>query len=325
MIDSRHLTVYLQLVLAMLFFGLSFVFSALALQTLPPITLIVLRLLVSTAILLLFSRISMVVRVVGAIQRPDRNHRLTFLIIAFFQPFLYFLAENTGLLYASPAAAAIVVGTIPVATPVFAHFVIRERIGKATVIGAILSFFGVLILVLSDAESGRSQPIGVLLVSGAVIAAVGYSIALRKLPEKYSAMTVVTWQNVIGLILFAPFLVFFDLPGLTAIGSRLFAGPSYEPLLELLGAVVFLGIFPSTVSFVFLSRGIRVLGATRANVTTNLVPVFAALFSIVVLGERVQIGTVAGMAVVICGVLLSQFSRLRARTLARRNFLFYNR
>ncbi len=318
MIDSRHLTVYLQLVLAMFFFGLSFVFSALALQTLPPITLIVFRLVVSTAILLLFSRVSVVVRIVGSLQRPDRNDRRHFLMIAFFQPFLYFLAENTGLLYASPAAAAIVVGTIPVATPVFAHFLIRERIGIATVVGAILSFFGVLILVLSDAESGRSQPIGVLLVSGAVIAAVGYSIALRKLPDKYSAITVVTWQNVIGLLLFTPLLVLVDLPGFPAIGSLLFAGPEYDSLFQLIGAIVFLGVFPSTVSFVFLSRGIRILGATRANVTTNLVPVFAALFSVLVLGERVYIGTVTGMAVVICGVLLSQLSRLRARALVRR-------
>lgn len=318
MIDSRLLTVYSQLVLAMLFFGLSFVFSALALQTLPPITLIVFRLIVSTAILFLFSRVPVVVRIVGSLQRPDRSDRRHFLMIAFFQPFLYFLAENTGLLYASPAAAAIVVGTIPVATPVFAHFLIRERIGTATVVGAILSFLGVLILVLSDAESGQSQPIGVLLVSGAVIAAVGYSVALRKLPDKYSAITVVTWQNVIGLLLLTPLFVLVDLPGLPTIGSLLFAGPDDHSLYPLIGAIVFLGVFPSTVSFVFLSRGIRILGATRANVTTNLVPVFAALFSVLVLGERVHVGTVTGMAVVICGVLLSQLSRLRTRALVRR-------
>lgn len=323
--------VYLQLLFAMLFFGLSFVFTSYALQFLPPVTLIVVRLIISTLVLLLFSRLPAVIRVVGSLQWPARGNIRLFFAIALFQPFLYFLAENTGLLYASPAIASIVVGTIPVATPLFAWIIIRERIEVPTIIGAFLSFAGVLFLVLADAEATGADPLGVVLVSGAVLAAVGYSIVLRTLPGHYTALTVVLWQNLLGLILFLPVFIVLDIAqllpalgpagvndagGAMSTGLAVFQAHSPSELLTLSGALIFLGVFPSSLSFIFLSRGIRTLGATRANVTTNLVPVFAALFSAVVLGEEITVATVAGMAIVISGVLLSQLTRLRRRALA---------
>lgn len=331
MSKQSDFVVYLQLLFAMLFFGLSFVFTSYSLQFLPPVTLIVVRLLISTLVLLLCSRLPAVTRVVGTLQHPARGHIRLFLAVAMFQPFLYFLAENTGLLYASPAIASIVVGTIPVATPLFAWIIIRERIEIPTIIGAFLSFAGVFFLVLADAEATGADPLGVLLVSAAVLAAVGYSIVLRTLPAHYTALTVVTWQNLFGLILFLPVFIVLDvtqlLPalgparangagGAMSTGLAALAAYSSTELLPLFGALVFLGVFPSSLSFIFLSRGIRTLGATRANVTTNLVPVFAALFSAVVLGEQITLATVAGMAIVISGVLLSQLTRLRRRALA---------
>lgn len=311
---ASDVSVYLQLLLAMLFFGLSFVFTSFSLRFLPPVTLIVARLIISTVMLLVFSRLSVVTRIVGKLQRPARGNVRLFVLIALFQPFLYFLAENTGMLYASPAIASIVVGTIPVATPLFAWLLIREYIEVPTVIGAVLSFTGVLFLVLADAEATGADPLGVVLISGAVIAAVGYSISLRMLPAHYTALTVVTWQNMFGLLFFLP--VFFGLdfarlaPRLAEIEGSV-SGGGLPPAVALPGALLFLGIFPSSLSFIFLSRGIRTLGATRANVTTNLVPVFTALFSALVLGERITLATVAGMAIVISGVLLSQITRLR--------------
>ncbi|MFW6387989.1 MAG: DMT family transporter [bacterium] len=331
MSKQSDFAVYVQLLFAMLFFGLSFVFTSYSLQFLPPVTLIVVRLLISTLVLLFFSRLRWVTRVVGTLQHPARGDIRLFFTVAMFQPFLYFLAENTGLLYASPAIASIVVGTIPVATPVFAWMIIRERIELPTVIGALLSFAGVFFLVLADAEATGADPLGVLLVSGAVVAAVGYSIVLRTLPAHYTALTVVAWQNLFGLLLFFPVFIVLDvaqlLPALgpaaahgagDALSTGLASLTAYAPteLLPLAAALVFLGVFPSSLSFIFLSRGIRTLGATRANVTTNLVPVFAALFSALVLGEEITIATVAGMAIVISGVLLSQLTRLRRRALA---------
>lgn len=293
--------VYLQLLFAMLFFGLSFVFTAVSLQQLSPVTIIVFRLVVSILCLAAVGSVPRLRRITGRLAIPSRSDIPSFLLIALFQPFLYFLGENTGLLYTTPAAASVVIATIPVMTPVGVFFILRERVSWYTVLGAIVSLAGVGLLVRADLGAEGNDIRGIILVFLAVLAAVGYSISLRRLPKHYSSVTVVVWQNILGLLYFLP--LFFlrepgSFPGFSSVSS------------EVWGAILFLGIFPSTVSFVFLSRGIRILGAAKANITTNTVPVFAALFSILVLGQPVLLSTIVGMIVVLTGVLVSQISNL---------------
>lgn len=293
--------VYLQLLFAMLFFGLSFVFTAVSLQQLSPVTIIVFRLVVSILCLAAVGSVRRLHRITGRLVIPSRSDIPSFLLIALFQPFLYFLGENTGLLYTTPAAASVVIATIPVMTPVGVFFFLRERVSWYTVLGAIVSLAGVGLLVRADLGAEGNDIRGIMLVFLAVFAAVGYSISLRRLPEHYSSVTVVVWQNILGLLYFLPLFFLRELgsfPGFSSVSS------------EVWGAILFLGIFPSTVSFVFLSRGIRILGAAKANITTNTVPVFAALFSILVLGQPVLLSTIVGMIVVLTGVLVSQISNL---------------
>lgn len=297
---ARLGVVYIQLLCAMMFFGLSFVFTSLALTELRPVSIIVARLVISLAAMALLAQIPAVTRIVGGLQRPARSDLRVFLLVAFFQPFLYFLSENTGLLYAGPAVAAIIVATIPVVTPFFAFLLLREQITRLVIASAFLSLAGVALIVHAGGEAGGAHPLGVLLIFGAVLAAVGYAIALRNMPGRYSSFTVVFWQNLIGLGLFLPVFLVLDLSATVADGL---------PTGAVVGALVFLGLFPSTLSFIFLGRGIRVLGAVKANITTNTVPVFAALFSVLVLGEELTPALLLGMAIVIAGVLLSQLRR----------------
>ncbi len=300
--------VYVQLLLAMLFFGLSFVFTSVALQQIPPVSLIVFRLIVSILCLSGIGAVPRLRRVTGRLRVPARSDMPVFFLIALFQPFLYFLGENTGLLYTTPAAASVVIATIPVVTPLGVYFILRERVSRYTVLGAIVSLGGVGLLVYADLGGEGADIRGIGLVFSAVLAAVGYSISLRRLPEHYNSVTVVVWQNILGLLYFVPFFLLRDV-------RTLIESPPISP--DIWRAVFFLGIFPSTVSFIFLSRGIRTLGAAKANITTNTVPVFAALFSIIVLGQPVLLSTMLGMIVVLSGVLISQVSNLCKGPLAR--------
>jgi len=291
-----QLGVYLGLTCAMLLFGMSFVFTSVALESLGPVTIILIRLLISIAMIWLISRLPAVVAVVGRIGRLPRAHLPHFALIALFQPFLYFLSENYGLLFVPPSVASVVVGTIPVVTPIFAFFLLRERVTVVSCLGFVMSFVGVAVLVL-DGEAPEPVPVfGVLLVFGAVLAAVGYSIVLRLLPGRYSALSVVFYQNLIGAAYFLPVFVFLE--------ARTVVPGEVPP--EAIGAVLFLGLLPSTVSFVFLNAGIRRLGATKANVFTNLVPIFAAIASYFLVGEAFTQAKILGMAITIGGVVLSQ-------------------
>ena len=72
-----------------------------------------------------------------------------------------------------------------------------------------------------------------------------------------------------------------------------------------LAAVVFLGLFGTAVGFTWYADGVMRLGATRAGLYINLVPVFAVLQGALLLGERIGAASLAGGLLVIGGVLLA--------------------
>ena len=50
------------------------------------------------------------------------------------------------------------------------------------------------------------------------------------------------------------------------------------------------------------------MGITRANVFSNCIPVFTALFSFILMGDKLTFQNVTGMAIVIAGLFMSQMN-----------------
>ena len=292
--------IYGQLVLAMLFYGVSFVSTKIALGAYGPVTVLAIRLILSSVFLVVLDRL-IPVRAKGgtpaARKWPIRTDLPAILLVTLFQPLLYFLAENFGLQYVSASIASIIIATIPVFTPFVAGPFLGERIGPWGVVGLALSLGGVAIIVLEKQLEAQFTPLGLVLVFLAVLAAVGYSVAVRKAPARYRPLTLVKFQSLIGL------------PIVLIIALITEGVPRELPATEVVLHLVYLGIFPSSVAFIFLSTGIRALGASRANVFTNLVPGFTAVFAWLLIGEAFTLQKVLGMAVVIAGVFAAQRGR----------------
>jgi drug/metabolite transporter (DMT)-like permease len=105
-------------------------------------------------------------------------------------------------------------------------------------------------------------------------------------------------QSLLGTGLFIPFVLVFE--GIPAVEIR--------PVV--IGHILFLAVFPSTVAFLFLSDAIRKIGASRSHVFVNMVPLVAALLSWAILGDRLGPVKIAGMVIVIGGVFLAQSRRV---------------
>ena len=285
--------VYIQLVLAMLFYGISFVSTKAALGSLGPVTILWSRLLVSSVFLVLLDSL-IKDRTPNRGQWPLRADLPSILIVMLFQPLLYFLAETTGLQYVSASIASIIIATIPVFTPFLARPFLGERLGPATVVGLVLTLAGVAAIVLERQVEAQFTPLGLVLVFAAVLAAVGYTIAVKRVSSRYRPLTIVKLQSLLGL------------PILLAMGLVIEGVPAELPETAVLAHLLYLGIFPSSLAFVFLSTGIRELGANRTNVFVNLVPVFTALVAWAFLGELFTVRKITGMAVVILGVFIAQ-------------------
>jgi drug/metabolite transporter (DMT)-like permease len=286
--------VYLFAVLSMLFWGLSFVWFKIVVKWYEPVTIIFLRLVISGALMMGFMLITRSFQVI------KRKHLKYFFLLSFTQPFLYFLGESFGLKLVSPTIASVVIATIPLFTPFAAYYMVRERVSMSIIVGLAFSFAGILLMLINPDLSLNASPKGVLLLFVAVFAAVAYSVIIRKISYEYNPVTIITYQNLIGAIYFLPLFLIFDFENFIAV----------KPTRELVLAMLQLAVFASTLAYVFYIIAIKQIGAIKANIFTNLIPVFTGVFSFIILDEEFTWLKIIGMVLVLFGVVVSQFQRI---------------
>ena len=199
-----RLPVYFYPLAAMLFWGMSFIWTSILLRYFHPVAIIFIRLVISS--LFLFS-VSLIFNKWEKVQRSDF---LLFFLSALFNPFLYFLGENYGLKYSSSTIASVIIATIPVFSPIIAYLVFRERLTMLNIAGLFISFGGVVLMLITKNFSISVDKKGILYLSEAVLASLIYSVFVRKLTFRYMPLTIIKYQNLIGVFLFLPIFLAFD-------------------------------------------------------------------------------------------------------------------
>ena len=286
---------YAAAVFSMLFWGLSFVWFKIVVKYYDPITIIFLRLLISSSLLLLFLYFT------GKFERIRREDFKWFLILAFTQPFCYFLGESFGLRQVSSTIASVIISTIPVFSPLVAYYTIKEKFSAYSLAGIFISFAGVLIMVVKKDFSLNVAPVGIALLFFAVLSALFYGVIIRRFTHHYSPLTIITAQNIIGMFYFLPLFLVIDFSHFITV----------KPTGELLAALLQLAVFASTFAYLLYIVALRNFGLTRANIFTNLIPIFTAIASFFILGEMLTPAKIAGIVIVICGVIVSQWKQVR--------------
>lgn len=77
---------------------------------------------------------------------------------------------------------------------------------------------------------------------------------------------------------------------------------------EAMIAIVYLAVFASTLAFIFFTYSVRQFGITKANMFTNTIPVFTAIFAWLILGDVINLQKIIGIFVVISGLFVAQIS-----------------
>lgn len=276
--------------IAMLIWGCSFVWSKQVFETLQPGTTIMLRLVVSSVFLFALMLI------MGEQIKPKRADIKLFLLLAVFEPFLYFIGESYGLVSVSPTVCSAIIATIPLFTPLAAFFFLKEKMTVWNIVGFFVSFLGVIVLLFDRNMQFTASVSGLLFLFGAVVVAVCYSMTLKKVASRYSPLLIVGVQNAIGTVYFVPFVLLAEhqqLPNILLVGDYI------VPLLML-------GILASSLAYVFYVYAAKKIGIARSNVYTNMIPIFTIGFSYMLIHEEITLPKVIGIIVVIVGLILSQ-------------------
>jgi drug/metabolite transporter (DMT)-like permease len=230
------------------------------------------------------------------LQLPRFKELKYFILLAFFEPFLYFIGESYGMKYVSSSLASIIIATIPLITPFISYHFYREKLELRNYLGIVISFLGVILVIYVEGQIGSAPWFGILLMLLAVLSTQGYAILLKKLTERYNAISIICFQNLIGIVYFLPvFLVFEN-------GSFSWASYSFYDYMPVLN----LAIFASTLAFLFFIEGIKTLGISKTIVFTNLIPLVTVIFAVILLSESIPVLKAGGILLTIFGLFISQ-------------------
>ncbi|MDD4231345.1 MAG: DMT family transporter, partial [Candidatus Cloacimonetes bacterium] len=266
---------YLRAIGAMFCWAITFVWYKIAYETYMPYEVIFLRLFLAS--ILLFG----VMVISKHWQKMHREDIWRMMIVAFFEPFLYFNGEANGMMYVSSSMGSIIIATIPIFAAIGAWLLLRERLSVYVILGVIISCLGVAIMSFGGGEL-RATITGLMFLVLAIFGAVGYGLMVRPLTLKYSTLTIVAYQTMFGAVYFLPMFLILE-------GRHFF---TVTHSLRGISTIVAMSLFATIGAFVLFTDVIRSLGVAKSNVFTNLIPVFTVVLAFIILGDSIGIRTI---------------------------------
>jgi drug/metabolite transporter (DMT)-like permease len=274
---------------SMLLWGLSFVSSKAILNTgFPPMTMVCIRFLIASALLLPLRRRLEPQRTLRSL---SRRQRLLLFLSGLTGVTVYFFFEARGIKLTSASNASLIVAVIPVLTVLGELLFFRGRPRWYQTLGIALSILGVYFIVRRSPEHFPNALLGNLFMFGACLAWVAYILVSRNLQEAVSGLSLTAYQAAVGAATLLPL-------ALSEMGS--WKGGSLTVWLNLL----YLGVFCSALGYFCYIYALRRLGPIVVSSFINLIPVVGAFGGLAILGERLSPIQLAGGGVVIAGVFL---------------------
>lgn len=305
--------IYIKLMLTAIFWGGTFIAGKLVTQHVHPVTAAFLRFAVASICLYLMIR-----KTEGRLPAIPKRQRISIVLLGVSGVFAYNILFFSGLELIEAGRASLIIATNPIFISLLSALIYKEPLNWVKAIGIGVSVTGALI-VISKGHLGNMAMggfgLGELLIFGCVWSWVAYSLIGKKVMQSMSPLVCVAYSAFVGTaLLLAPALYY----GLTAtIG---------DVGLQAWGCLLYLGLFGTVMGFYWYYQGIEQIGAMKASVFINFVPISAIILSIAVLQEPLTISLIAGGGMVLIGVyltnaadLMKQIARSRHKAINRRD------
>jgi drug/metabolite transporter (DMT)-like permease len=288
---------YLKLIGSMFMWGGTWIAGRIVAQELAaPLAAPALRFLLAGLLLAAYAKATE-----GRIPRPQNSREWGIVAgLAMTGIFIYALFFFYGLKHITAGRGALVVALTPVLAALTAWFFGQERMTPRKLVGIATALLGCLTVI------GNGNPLALLhgevgigewLILGCALCWTAYTFIGRRATKSLSPLSATLWASLIGA----------GLIGITAVlqGGADLADWSWR----VWASVTFLAIGGTALGFTWFADGVKRIGAARASVFVNLVPVFAVLQAAVLLDERLGLSVLAGGLLVITGVWLTSYRK----------------
>ncbi len=272
----RRATAIISLFLVSVVWGATFPLVKASLDYITPLGFITLRFLLGFLILAVF---------LSKYLKGSREALIPGIILSIFL-FLGYFFQTVGLKYTTSSHSGFITGLYVVFTPIFAIFLIREKITMKVATAVILALIGLYLL----SNMGGGINFGDFLT---LLCAIAYAIQVV-LVAKYSRLHNPTTLTLIELA----FVFLFSTGGWAMEGFRV------QWNWIMIFGVIFTGIFATAIAILAQTHAQRVIPSSHAAIIYTTEPVFAGIFSYLFLGETLGTKGLIGAALILLGMLL---------------------
>jgi drug/metabolite transporter (DMT)-like permease len=295
--NKTHAEKYFFLVIGIpiVFWAFAFPLIKIGLEELSPINLTIMRLFVVCLIFLVL--LILQPKKLSKLQKKDIP---SLFLLGFLGVVVYHLALNYGELYVSAGAASLIIATIPLFVVILAVLFISEKITLNVMLGIVMSLGGVVIISTfgnKDIALEIQYLSGAIAVLVAALVGAGYTVAGKKLLQRYSPLSLTVYAFLIGSLGLIPFIspsLFEEVMQMSAVGW---------------GAVLFLAFFPTVVSYTLWYVALEIKQASEISVYLYFMPVLSTIIAYFLLGEKITLLFVLGGALVIVGLYIVNLSK----------------
>ena len=270
-------------------FGLSYLFSKMALEITEPMILLSARFAVTLVLLNL-----LVVTRVMKLNLKGKNVWAA-VLLGILQPVLYFVFENYGLKYTTTSFTGIVSSVSPIFTAILGAVLLKERPNGKQWAFIGISIVGVLMVSLGS-TGGENTVAGCICLLLAYFLGSFYSILVRKLSQQFTAFELTYVMFVVGFVFFAV-LAFVQYGAQTPAMLGAALGHS-----RFIVSVLYLGGAASVGGYMLANYSLARLPVARSTIFTSLSTVVSVLSGIVLMKDPFTLTSVAAFALIMLGV-----------------------
>ena len=279
---------YSLIILAVIFWGSSFIATKVALKELSPETIISLRLIIATVFLF----------ITAIVYKKDfsinlKSHGIIF-ILALIAVF-HLMIQVTGLKYTTASNTGWIIGTAPIFMAILAAIFFREKIGLLKISGIIIAMFGLLLLIgkgnITNVDLIKNK--GDLLVLASAFTWGVYSMVNKKISLSYSPLMTILYLFIMMAVIIIPF-------NLNAASVNSVIHLSLNGWISIL----FLGLFCSGIAYVIWAYSLRDLESAKVGAFLYFEPLVTVLAAWVLLSESITFLMILSGAIITFGVIL---------------------
>lgn len=270
-------------------FGLSYLFSKMALEITDPImllfarftlTFILLNLLVATRLMKLTLKGK---KLLGPI------------LLGVLQPVLYFVLENYGIKYTTTSFTGMIAAISPVFTAMLGAIFLRERPNIKQWLGIIVSIAGVM-MVSVKSTGGENTVMGCICLLAAYFLGSFYSLLVRRLTREFSPFDLTYIMFTVGFVFFGGFAFVQNGARTLPIMGAALSHPEY------IISVLFLGGLSSVVAYLLANYSLSKLPVAQSTIFTNITTIVSVLAGVLIMGDKFTLINLISFALILSGV-----------------------